>query len=92
MREITLQSIPVMADGGSHEGQLVLVDGELAAVFSLVPKEEAAGGESQAGGWFLEAGFGPCGSLMTVTPPIFKDLESAIHWVRMRLSAGLDQS
>jgi hypothetical protein len=89
MPEITLQSISVMADGGVHDGHLVLSDGMLVAVLSRVTAEETIGELDQIEGWFLEAGFGPCGPLMSVTPPIFSDLEDAIEWVRTRLGAGL---
>jgi hypothetical protein len=91
MRDITLQAMPVMADGGRHEGQLVLADGQLVAVFTCVTPEETAGGQEQAGGWFLEAGFGPCSSLISAAPPVLADLEAAVSWVRTRLDSGLTQ-
>jgi hypothetical protein len=89
MPDITLQSISVMIDGGAHDGQLVLSDGHLVAVLSRVTPEETAGGRGQAEGWFLEAGFGPCGPVMSVSPPVFADVEEAIAWIRSRLDAGL---
>jgi hypothetical protein len=89
MRNITLQSISVLADGGPHDGHLVLADGHLAAVLARVTAEETAGGRGQPTGWFLEAGFGPCGSLMSVRPPVFASLDQALEWVRARLDAGL---
>ena len=89
MPDITLQPMSVMADGGSHEGRLVLADANLVAVFARVTAEETAGGEGQTGGWFLEAGFGPCGSLMSVTPPVFATLDEAVEWVRTTLATGL---
>jgi hypothetical protein len=92
MPEITLQSLSVMADGGAHEGQLVLSDGHLVAVLSRVTAEETLGGREQPDGWFLEAGFGPCGPLMSVTPPVFADLEQAVAWVHARLDAGFEPS
>ena len=87
-REITLQSISVMADGGAHDGQLVLANNQLVAVLSRVTKEETAGGSGQPTGWFLEAGFGPCGSLMAVRPPVFESLDQALEWVRTTLADG----
>ena len=87
MPEITLQSISVMANGGGHEGRLILADGQLVAVLSRVTAEETAGGPGKATGWFLEAGFGPCGPLMSVGPPVFASLEEAVEWVRARLEA-----
>ncbi len=90
--DITLQPMPVLADGGRHEGQLVLADGQLVAVFTWVTPEEAAGGPDQAGGWFLEAGFGPCSSLLSATPPVLATLDEAVTWVRIRLDSGLTAS
>ncbi len=90
--EITLQPISVMADGGAHDGQLVLADNQLVAVLSRVTEEETVGEREQVGGWFLEAGFGPCGLLMSVTPPTLADLEEALAWVRTRLDAGFAPS
>jgi hypothetical protein len=92
MPDVTLQPVSVMSDGGSHEGRLVFADADLVAVFARVSAEETAGNGRQAGGWFLEAGFGPCGALMTVTPPVFPTLEDAAQWVRARLGAGLSAS
>ena len=87
MPEISLQSIPVMIDGGSHEGRLVLSNGHLAAVLTHVPPKETVGEQGRAGGWFLEAGFGPCGGMMTLRPEVFASLEEAVEWVRGRLEA-----
>ncbi|WP_246529075.1 hypothetical protein [Microvirga zambiensis] len=89
MRDITLQPMPVLADGGRHEGQLILADGQLVAVFTWVTSEETAGGDERAGGWFLEAGFGPCSSLISATPPVLATLNDAVSWVRDRLDHGL---
>jgi hypothetical protein len=91
-REITLQPISVMTDGGAHDGQLVLADDQLVAVLSRVTEEETVGEREQIEGWFLEAGFGPCGPLMSVTPPVFADLDQALAWVRTRLKAGFAPS
>ena len=91
MHDITLKPMPVMADGGRHEGQLVLVDGQLIAVFTWVTPEETVGGQGQAGGWFLEAGFGPCSGLISVTPPVLATLDEAVTWVRAQLDTGLSQ-
>ncbi|WP_262270491.1 hypothetical protein [Microvirga yunnanensis] len=88
MNHITLQTMPVMADGGSHEGRLVLADGQLVAVFSWVTPEETIGGPERAGGWFLEAGFGPCSALLSVTPPVLASLDEAVTWVRTRLDSA----
>jgi hypothetical protein len=90
MHEITLQPMSVLADGGAHEGQLVLADGQLVAVFTWVTPEETIGGEERAGGWFLEAGFGPCSILLSATPQVLASLDDAVTWVRGRLDAGLE--
>ena len=92
MREITLQPISVMTDGGGSEGRMIFADGLLVAVLSQVTAEEALGEQGQVNGWFLEAGFGPCGVLMSVTPPVFSDVEQAVAWVRTRLEAGFAPS
>lgn len=89
MPDIALQPIPVLCDGGSHEGRLVLFGEDLVAVLVWVTDRETRGGEPHAEGWFLEAGFGPCGSLMTITPPVFPNLDDALEWVRERLDARL---
>jgi hypothetical protein len=92
MREITQQPISVMTDGGGSEGYMILADGLLVAVLSRVTAEETLGGQAQVEGWFLEAGFGPCGVLMSVTPPVFVDVEQAVAWVHTRLEAGFSPS
>ena len=92
MSDITLQAMPVLADGGRHEGRLVLADGQLVAVFTWVTPEETVGGHERAGGWFLEAGFGPCSGLISTTPPVLATLDDAVTWVRLQLNNGLDQS
>lgn len=87
--DLTVQTMSVMSDGGSHEGRLILSGEDLVAVFSRVSAEENAAGETGTGGWFLEAGFGPCSILMTTNPPVFRTLEEAIGWVQERLKARL---
>jgi hypothetical protein len=88
MRNITLQPISVLIDGGSHEGRLVFADADLVAVFVQVTAEESVGAEAHAGDWFLEAGFGPCGVLATTSQPAFATLEEAEEWVRRRLETS----
>lgn len=89
---ISLQPVSVMSDGGGHEGRLVFSGSDLVAVFARISAEENAGGRNGTGGWFLEAGFGPCGILMTHRPPVFPTLDEAISWVRERLESGLASS
>jgi hypothetical protein len=87
--DITVQTMSVMTDGGSHEGRLILSGQDLVAVFSRVTAEENAAGATGTGGWFLEAGFGPCSILMTRSPSVFRTLEEAIVWVQTRLDDRL---
>jgi len=86
---LSLQPVSVLSDGGGHEGQLVFSGADLVAVFARVSAEENAGSRSQIGGWFLEAGFGPCSILMTTRPPVFPTLDEAVAWVQERLETGL---
>jgi len=79
MIDITLQPIPVMTGSQDHEGRLVLADGQLAAV--LVRLSDEVHGEEQ-GGWFLEAGFGPCDG---PEHPIFESFDEAEAWVRRKI-------
>jgi len=87
MSQISFEPISVRTDGGSREGWLVLDNTHLVAVFTRVTAEEFSAGQNQAEGWFLEAGFGPCGPLMTSEPPVFASLEEAREWVCGRLAA-----
>ena len=90
MRNLTLQPIPVLADGGSRDGRLVLADGQLVAIVVKVTADEtASAGERSTTGWFLEAGFGPCSALVAVAPPIFPSLDEAQAWVRETMDAEL---
>jgi hypothetical protein len=92
MTDIALHPVSIMTDGGSSEGRLVFAGGDLVAVLARVTASETAGDERHAGGWFLEAGFGPCGDLMTVAPPVFATLDEALRWIRGRLRARLSSA
>jgi hypothetical protein len=83
-----LETMPldVLTDGGSAPGILVLADGKLAAVLVRVRPEETGEPEPHAGGWYVEAGFGPCGILMTLTPQVFADDREALDWVSQQLA------
>jgi len=70
----------VMTGSDDREGRLVLSDGQLVAV--LVRLADAMHGKER-GGWFLEAGFGPCQSPV---PPVFGNLDEAQVWVRQQLA------
>jgi hypothetical protein len=82
---ITLQPISVMTDGGSRLGQLVMANDHLVAIFTVVSAEEAGDGRAD-NGWFMEAGFGPCSTLLTTMPPIFPDFEAAQAWICERVA------
>ena len=92
MPDIVLQPISVLTDGGSQEGRLVFAGEDLVAVLVRVTARETAGGEPHGEGWFLEAGFGPCGSVMTVAPPVFATLNEALRWIRGKLGARLSSA
>jgi hypothetical protein len=82
---ITFQPISVMTDGGSRVGQLVMADDHLVAVFTVISAAEVGEGGTE-GGWFLEAGFGPCSAILTTRPPIFPRIEEAQSWVYERVT------
>jgi hypothetical protein len=93
MPDIVLQSVSVVTDRGSREGRLVMAGADLVAVLTRVTPEESPskdnpGGNNRFPGWFLEAGFGPCGPLMVVTPSVFASLDEAVEWVCGRLAEG----
>lgn len=82
MLPISFQPVPVLIDGHDTQGQLVLVEGQLAAVLARLDGE--AHGSSLRGRWHLEAGFGPC-----IEPGgvIFDTLDDAGAWVSERVLA-----
>ncbi|WP_299637681.1 hypothetical protein [Devosia sp.] len=75
----------VLVDGGSRQGLLVLEDGKLAAVFVLIDAAET-GKPTVSGGWYLEAGFGPCGQLISAQPDVFPVEDDALRWTEQRLN------
>lgn len=76
---LRLRPVEILTDSGDNDGRLVLTKGRLVAV--LVQLADQAHAEL-VGSWFLEAGFGPCG---TVTAPVFKSLDEAQDWIAARL-------
>lgn len=76
--------IEVLTDGGSRAGLLVLAEGKLAAVLIKIGSEET-GTTDSPGGWFMEAGFGPCGSIVARQPDVFASEAQALAWVGERL-------
>ena len=83
MNTIAVNRVKVAWDGADANGLLVLNSGTLVAV--LVCLEEAFYEEDQ-GRWYLEAGFGKCGSTQTT----FADLDAALRWVAQRLGLCMD--
>lgn len=77
---LTKQYGRVLADGGARDGVLIFANDELAAVFVELISEDVDG-VAVPGKWYLEAGFGPCGSLETLTPEPFSTLRLATDWV-----------
>ena len=76
--EIEFHTIRIFVDRDSRTGRSAYSGGTLVGILIPVTAEEH--GERGTGGWYLEAGFGPC-SLMTVgAPPIFADLGEAAGW------------
>lgn len=76
--------VDVLVDGGSSDGRLVMAQGKLAAVLVRVTAEEVSDTATQ-GGWFLEAGFGPCGILKAPPPEIFPTEDDALRWIERQL-------
>ena len=78
--DISLMPMRVLIDGHDSEGNLILSDGQLAAV--IVRLDGETHDPEHKGLWNLEAGFGKCavryGSL-------FQSPEEAGDWVQRRL-------
>jgi len=85
LQTLETQSVEVLTDGGSKTGVLVLSGGKLAAVLIPVTANEA-GRPDSTGGWYMEAGFGPCASLVTLQPDVFAQQRQALEWIRRRLA------
>jgi hypothetical protein len=76
---ITFQPVALATKTADGEGRLVLVDGRLAAVLTLL-RDEIHG--EQRGSWFLEAGMGDWAGQQG---KIFATLEQADEWLRRRI-------
>lgn len=78
---MTMKLEPVQIATGSNdrESRLVFEDGMLVAVLVQLSSEHY----SEAGHWFLEAGFG---RVENVHAPIFADLDEAQAWIGRQLS------
>ena len=82
---IDSNQVAVLVDGGSSDGRLVMVGGKLAAVLVRVTAAEISDIATE-GGWFLEAGFGPCGVLRSAPPDVFRSEGEALLWVEQQLA------
>ena len=71
----------VLIDGHDTDGQLVLADNQLAAVF--VRLDGTHHDPQHKGWWHLEAGFGKCNSR---NARLFKTPEEAGAWVEQKLT------
>jgi hypothetical protein len=83
---IDSNQVDVLVDGGSSDGRLVTSGGKLAAVLVKVTAAEVSDTATE-GGWFLEAGFGPCGILKTHQPNVFRSEGDALQWVERQLQS-----
>ena len=79
---LLVQPTPVETGSADEDGCLVYADGRLVAV--LVRLADPVHGDL-VGGWFLEAGFGPCASAAV---PVFDSLGAAQDWVGRRVGGA----
>ena len=79
--DITFMPMRVLIDGHDTYGNLILSDGQLAAVIVRLDGEHH--GREDKGLWNLEAGFGKCASRSV---PVFKTLDEAGAWVEQTLT------
>jgi hypothetical protein len=78
---ISFQPMRVLIDGHDSEGNLILANGQLAAV--IVRLDGQTHHPEHKGLWHLEAGFGKCD--VRVAPPVFTTPEEAGAWVEQAL-------
>lgn len=75
---LRLQPVQVATGSNDQESRLVFDEGFLVAI--LIQLSELH--ETDAGKWFLEAGFGPVDDMH---PPLFDNLDKAQAWIAARL-------
>ena len=78
--QVTSHFLQVLIDGGSRRGKMIMADDKLAAILVPVGPTEH-GGNQAVGGWYLEAGFGPCSTLRVLAPELFESEAMALDWV-----------
>lgn len=76
---LRLQPVRVATDSDDQESQLVFHEGFLVAILVRLSDEHG----TEAGKWFLEAGFG---RVDDPNPPTFADLDAAASWITRRLT------
>jgi hypothetical protein len=79
--DISFQPLRVLIDGHDSEGNLILADGQLAAV--IVRLDGDYHDPEHRERWHLEAGFGKCSAR---DAPLFKTPEEAGAWVEQTLT------
>lgn len=75
---LKMQPVQVATGSDDQDSQLVFHDGFLVAILIRL----SALHESDAGKWFLEAGFGP---VTVMSAPVFADLDAAQAWIIAKL-------
>jgi len=75
---LRLQPVQVATGSDDQDSQLVFHDGFLVAILVQLSDQH----ETDAGKWFLEAGFGRVDDMHA---PLFEDLDGAQIWVADRL-------
>jgi len=87
--DVEFHIIRLFVDDSSRTGRSAYRGGTLIGILIPVTAEEQGAGGT--GGWYLEAGFGPCGPMNVATPPIFADLEEAAAWFRGNLVGNTER-
>ena len=71
-----MQVVPVLCGSERLDGRLIMINGAIIAVLTHLQGEHYLQND---GGWFLEAGFGPCEE--KGRDP-FPSLEAATEWIQ----------
>jgi hypothetical protein len=82
---LRLQPVQVATGSDDQESQLVFHEGFLVAVLVRLSDMH----ETDAGNWYLEAGFGRVADL---NPPLFTDLVQAQIWIADRLGGSTSKT
>jgi len=71
---LRLQPVQVATGSEDQESQLVFHEGFLVAILIQLSAQHG----TDAGKWFLEAGFGP---VSDISGPVFSDIDAAQAWI-----------